>query len=161
MPRPQPTDAMLEEVAESRASGMTWEAAAGKTNWSVSTIKTWPRKYPDRWAAAYRRAELRFSRDSCAHSIVILRNLLVSEDEKSRRDAARILVQHRVAIERLDLRAGPPQIVISQVESDDQFARSLLEGLTDEQQEAYLAAIRPTRLLPPKANDPRDGTVAG
>jgi hypothetical protein len=161
MPRSQPTDAMLEEVADYRASGMTWEAVAGKTNRSAFTIKTWPRKYPARWAAAYRKAELRFSCDSCAHSIVALRNLLASKDEKSRREAARTLVKHRIDLEKTDLRAGPPQIVISQVESDDQFARSLLEGLTDEQQEAYLAAIRPIRLLPPTANDSGDGAGPG
>ena len=162
MPRSQPTEEMLEEVADYRASGLTWEAIASRTNRSVFTVKSWPRKYRDRWAAVYRRAELRFSRDCCARSLVALHNLLLSVDEKARREAARYLVQHRIALEKLDLRAGPPPIVISQVESDDEFAQSLLEGLTDEQQEAYLAAIRPTRLLPPaKRNDTRDRTLAG
>ena len=155
-----PSDLMLEEVAECRASGMTWDATAAKLQRSASTIKNWPRNYPDRWAAAFHKSELRIARDGCAHSIVVLRNLLASQDGKARHEAARIILQYRIALEKLDQQAGPPIIVISQIEADLQASRSLLRGLTDEQKEAYISAVRETRMLPGFQPGTGAGTVA-
>ncbi len=150
MPKP-PSDRTLEEAAEHRACGLTWPAVAEKIGWSVHTIKHWPRYFADRWAAAYSRAERRLLADASAHSIVVLRNMLQSASEKNRREAARILLHYRISIDKLLLRAGPPTVVISQIEADLQAARSLLQDLTDEQQEAYLEAIRPQSLQLPGA----------
>ncbi|MBX9582134.1 MAG: helix-turn-helix domain-containing protein [Gemmataceae bacterium] len=100
-----PSDALLARVAEARAEGTTWPAVAARLGKGESTIRRWPRKYPDRWLAAMLRAERRQALDSGAEAVLVLRTLLRSADPKLQRDAAKLLIGLRVDLAKLDVKA--------------------------------------------------------
>src|SRR6266508_4144959 len=54
-----PNDALLNQAAELRAGGATWESVAAKLNRRADTVRKWPRDYADRWELALREAERR------------------------------------------------------------------------------------------------------
>ncbi len=101
----EPSDAVLAEAAELRAAGSGWDAVARKVGRSADAARRWPALYPDRWAAALRDAERRLLAEAGAESVLILRQLLRSEDEKIRRDAARFLIDLRIELARLEQKA--------------------------------------------------------
>src|SRR5581483_5616911 len=101
-----PSDDLLEQAAEARAGGMSWEAVAAKLDRPAETVRKWPAAYPDRWQATARTAERRLVTDAGSESVLVLRNLLRSADDKLRRDAARLLLRLLVEVIKLDARAA-------------------------------------------------------
>jgi hypothetical protein len=100
MPSPQPEVlALMAVAAELRASGLSWETVAERVGRNPRTCRRWLAEYPGVWDRLYRRAELRVLESATAEAVIVLRNLLRSEDEKVRRDAARFLLQMRLQFE--------------------------------------------------------------
>ena len=105
MPKPL-NDDLLNRAAELRAAGGTWEAVAAKLHRSADAVRKWPRDYADRWKIAIREAERRLVCEAAAESVLVLRTLLRSEDEKVCRDAARSLTDLRLDLSKLEIAAG-------------------------------------------------------
>jgi hypothetical protein len=100
-----PSDRRLVLAAELRIGGATWEAIAARLHRSPETVRKWPLEYPDRWRTALFHAERRLAADAEGESVLALRRLLRSRDDKVCWHAAKALILLRVELARLDLRA--------------------------------------------------------
>ena len=143
-----PSDDLLARAAELRAGGATWDAVAAKLNRSADTVRKCPALYPDRWQAALHNGERRLVAEAGAESVLVLRTLLRSDDEKVRRDAARFLIYLRLELAKLDQKAG--QAPTSPAPTSD-AARlvAFLEGHSDEQLARLAANLSPAPPRPP------------
>lgn len=103
-----PSDEMLNLVAELRAEGKTWEAIAQQINRAPRTLRRWRIKYQDRWEPIQVRAERHTAREGECESVLVLRMLLRSKDEKVRWHAAKTLLSLRVDLGKLDIKRPPP-----------------------------------------------------
>jgi transposase len=139
MTTPPPADVVLARAAELRAAGSSWDAVATRLNISAETAREWPTLYPTAWQTALRAAERRLVAEASAESVLILRQLLRSEDEKVRRDAAKFLVDLRLELAKLDRPSEPPPPPLT---SDTARFVAFLEGHTDEQLAELVAACR-------------------
>ena len=128
-----PSDAALARAAELRAGGSSWEAVAAKTNRAAETVRRWPTLYPDRWHAALRDAERRLVCEAGAESVLVLRQLLRSDDEKVRRDAARFLIDLRLELAKLDQKTAPDTPPAPPMSADARSLIDFLESHTDEE----------------------------
>ena len=90
---PTKIDRAVEAAAELRAAGHSWAHIAAALRRARDTVRRWPRRYPDVWArtAADTRRDLFLG--AGGEALNILRNLLRSDDDRTRRDAARDLVR--------------------------------------------------------------------
>jgi len=136
-----PSDELLNRAAELRAGGAKWEAVGAQLHRSVAAVRRWPREYPDRWKTALCEAERRLVCEAAAESVLVLRTLLRSDDEKVRRDAARFLTDLKLDIAKIDLTRGngeaPP------LGSDAARVVAFLDGHTDDELAALLANLFP------------------
>ncbi len=125
--RPPNTDLRrrLAVAAELKAAGASWATVAARVGRAADTCRRWPGLYPDLWQRFARQAERQQLADAGAEGLVVLRTMLRSEDEKIRRDVARILITLREQARAAEDRAAPPPA--------DDFGRieSYLEGLDD------------------------------
>jgi hypothetical protein len=80
-------------AADLRAGGSSWEAVGRELHRHADSCRRWAREYPDLWRRLYREAEQRQDRESRAEARVVLRQLLRSEEEKTRLAAARDLLK--------------------------------------------------------------------
>jgi hypothetical protein len=135
-----PSDDLLAQAAELRAGGLNWEAVAAKVGRAADTVRRWPTLYPDRWQAVLHAAERRLVSEAGAESVLVLRQLLRSDDEKVRRDAARFLVYLRLELAKLDQKTPTP--TSPHLTSDAARLVAFLEGHTDEQLEQFVAERR-------------------
>ena len=143
-----PAESVLARAAELRAAGSNWEVVAAKLHRAAETVRKWPALYPTEWQAALRTTERRLVFEAGAESVLILRQLLRSEDEKVRRDAAKFLIDLRLELFKLDQQSpedSPPQLT-----SDSARLVAFLEEHSDEELERHLAAMR----LPARHDDP-------
>src|SRR5262245_43592889 len=101
MPRP-PSDELLAKAAEIRATRLSWESVAKEVNRAVRTVYYWPRKYPERWANALLHAERLMAAQSDGESVLTLRKLLLSDDERIRWHAAKCLIARRVERDKIE-----------------------------------------------------------
>jgi transposase-like protein len=99
-----PSDEMLNLVAELRADGKTWEAISKQINREPRTLRRWRIKYRDRWDPIQVRAERHVATEGECESVLVLRVLLRSKDEKTRWHAAKSLIALRLELGKLDLR---------------------------------------------------------
>jgi hypothetical protein len=134
-----PSDELLTHAAELRAAGLSWEAVAAKVGRSAETVRKWPTAYPDRWQSLLHAAERRLVCEAGAESVLILRQLLRSADEKIRRDAARLLVNLRLELAKLDLQAAAHAAAAPTSDAARLLAH-LLETHSDEQLAQLVAA---------------------
>lgn len=139
-----PSEAVLARAAELRSAGSSWDAVAETLHRSVVTVKRWPELFPDRWQAAMRRAERRLLAEASAESVLVLRQLLRSRDDKVRRDAAKFLIDLRLEQAKLDLKAEPEPVAAT----PDRLFAEFLEAHTDEQLEQLAASLRNAPLPP-------------
>jgi hypothetical protein len=105
----QPTPAVLSsmrEAAELRVGGLSWEAVGERLRRSPETCRHWPLTYPELWQALYRAAEERVINEAGAEAVLVLRQLLRSEDEKVRRDVAKLLATMRMELLALKSKAA-------------------------------------------------------
>lgn len=94
--------ALLAVAAEMRAGGSGWEVIAARVQRSVETVRRWPARHAAEWKRVFREAEERFAVEAGAEGMLVLRQMLRSEDEKVRRDVARSLLNARLSVRRLE-----------------------------------------------------------
>ena len=129
----QPSDDVLEQLicaADLRAGGASWEAVGRELRRHVDTCRGWARDHPEVWRRLYRAAELRLAREAQAEARVTLRQLLRSNEEKTRLAAARDLLRPHSA------RRGSKQE--GAANSEVAAFISQLEGLSDAEIEDML-----------------------
>jgi hypothetical protein len=127
----QPTAAVLSnlrEAAELRVGGHSWEAVGEQLRRSPETCRHWPLIYPERWQALYRAAEERIINEAGAEAVLVLRQLLRSEDEKVRRDVARLLAAMRMELLALKIKSADKEA--DRPESDAERVATFLAELS-------------------------------
>lgn len=134
-----PDEVVLARAADLRAAGLNWDAVAARLLRPADELREWPTLRPAEWQAALHAAERRLVAEASAESVLILRQLLRSEDEKVRRDAAKFLVDLRLELAKLDRPSDPTPPVTS----DTARFVAFLEGHTHEQLAELVAACRP------------------
>jgi hypothetical protein len=141
----------VEAAAELRAAGYSWVHIAAAVHRSKETVRQWPRRFPAVWnrAAAATRRDLRFG--AGGEGLAALRDLLRSEDDRTRRDAARDLVHLSIDAEPADAPA---------TRSPFHTLADYLAGLTDEQRRHLLAQERARDTRQPGAVPPEKPEVA-
>jgi hypothetical protein len=142
---------LVERAAELRAAGHTWEQIAKKLRRSLA-IRGWRRRYPEFWNRAIADARRELAAQASAEGLTVLRNLLLSQDEKVRRDASARLLALRPND---DLPQPPPSDLLRYVQ--------ILEGMTDDDLESLLAeSVRAVAARPehPAAGDPNPASAA-
>jgi hypothetical protein len=97
---------LIKVAAELRTLGKSWETVAAGVGRSVRTVSGWSRSYPEEWRQAHRNAEEQLVVEAAAESVLVLRNLLRSEDDKVRRDAAHQLLDFRLELAKLEGKAS-------------------------------------------------------
>jgi hypothetical protein len=149
MPRYQPpSDDVLARAAEVRAAGAAWQAVGEEVGRAARTVRRWPRLYADRWTAAYIEAERVLAALADSESVLTLRKLLVSRDEKIRWHAAKALIGRRIDRAKIELKSPPPtQPALS---SDAARYIAFLDGHSDEELDAIIAEL-PDRSAAPAA----------
>jgi transposase len=135
-----PSDDLLYKAAELRAGGSKWETVAKALHRSIDTVREWPRRYRDRWAAVFRIAERSLVSDVSAESILVLRTLLRSEDEKVRRDAANSLMSIRIDLAKHDRTESDAAPNLS---PDTARLAAFLEGRPDDELARVAAQFTP------------------
>ena len=103
--RKPPSDSVLFRAVESRAAGNSWEAVAKLVRRSPHTVRKWPQMYSQRWIAALRKAERTVIDSAAAESVLVLRELLRSVEEKVRVEAAWRLVFQRLELNKIEHKA--------------------------------------------------------
>jgi hypothetical protein len=144
-PKP-PSNDLLHQAAELRAAGATWETVAKAVNRAVRTVYYWPRRYADRWTEALHQAERLMASQSDCESVLTLRKLLLSKDEKVRWHAAKCLIARRIDRDKIALKTPPPAQPALSSEAAQLIA--LLDGHSDEELDALIAASAPHPLAP-------------
>ena len=91
-----PSQAAIRRAAEMRLLGSPWSEIAGEVGYSEADVRVWPRLFDRRWFRAMRRAERRVYLTAGLEALTALRGLLRSDDEKTRRDAAKTLADIRL-----------------------------------------------------------------
>jgi transposase len=120
---------LLNEAAEHRAAGLSWEAVAEKVGRTEKTVRRWPEAYPEKWAEFLRKAEARLVSEATAESVHTLRKQLRSADDKASRDAAQKLIAFRVALGKKPKK--PARKPARKPSTDAARLVAYLEGLSD------------------------------
>jgi hypothetical protein len=140
MPRQQPpSDEVFAHAAELRAAGATWDKVAKAVNRVERTVRGWTRKYADRWADALFQAERRMASQSDCESVLTLRKLLVSQDEKIRWHAAKCLVNRRLERDRIAIRS--PASDFARLSPEAVRYLILMDGQSNEELRAIAACL--------------------
>src|SRR5205085_12428423 len=86
---------LLAVAAYLKSRGASWESVAARVGRSAATCRRWTTLYADTWRRLSRQSELQQLADAGSEGLAVLRSMLISQDERIRRDAARILVTLR------------------------------------------------------------------
>jgi hypothetical protein len=135
-----PTDDMLHLIAEMRAEGKGWEAIAARVNRCERTVRRWRTRYRDRWESIQVRAERHVATEAECESVLALRGLLRSKDEKTRWHAAKTLLSLRVELGKLEFRKPPGQDT-APPSAELQFLMHI-QGRSNEELDALDASLR-------------------
>lgn len=90
------TQAMIEQAAQARARGQSWEAVGEAVGRSADWVRKWPRKYGTRWTQALGAAEKDILQNAAAESVNTLRKLLRDKDVKTMQASAVNLLRHQI-----------------------------------------------------------------
>ena len=147
MPRP-PSDELIAKAAEIRDTGLSWESVAREVKRAVRTVYYWQRKYADRWTAALLQAERLMTAQSDCESVLTLRKLLLSDDERIRWHAAKCLIARRIERDKIERKSpAVPPIPLS---SEAARVIAFMDGHSDEELAAITAEFAQ---LPAAATD--------
>lgn len=140
MPKRQPpSEELFARAAELRAAGATWQTIATEVNRHERIVRGWQRKFAERWADALIQAERRMTAQADCESVLTLRKLLLSQDEKVRWHAAKALIARRVDRDKIDLKTpAPTQPALS---SEAAQIIAFLDGQPDEELSAIIAEL--------------------
>jgi len=136
-----PSDRQLRLAAEERASGSSWVVVGKRLRRSPKTVRKWPLEFPDRWKAAQTEAERQVAADAEGESVLILRQLFRADDDKTRWNAAKLLLKLRTDLIHLELRAAAQRNSGGTADSIRTLV-ALLETQTDEDLEKLVTAER-------------------
>jgi hypothetical protein len=117
----------LEQAADLRARGVTWEAIAQVLNCKLETCRDWPNRYADEWRRLLGQSDRQHQRDAQAEGRRVLRELVRAEDAKTKLRAACRLYAPTTAKSR---RTKPPAMTAA--DRDMAMFISELKGLSDE-----------------------------
>jgi len=143
--RKPPPDALIARAAAARASGSSWEAVGKLVSRSPHTVCKWPQTYPEHWEAALRAAARAGVDYAAAQSMIVLRNLLASDNEKVRAEAAWRLLYQRLEQWKIEQKAGgagPSE----PIPTDAYIIAQSVKSTTHEERIKLLANLRTTRL---------------
>jgi hypothetical protein len=115
---------LLAAAVEMKAAGASWEQIADRVGRRPDTCRRWPARYPHDWRRLFRVAERQLIAEAGAESVLMLRQLLRSDDDKVRRDAARALVTLRERQRLAEEAPGEPT-------DDPGRVTAFLEGMND------------------------------
>jgi hypothetical protein len=147
MPRQKPpSNELFAHAAELRAAGASWETVAKEVNRVERTVRGWQRKYAERWTTALLQAERLMSAQSDCESVLTLRKLLLSDDERVRWHAAKCLIARRVERDKLALKTPPAHTPLT---SEAARLIAFLDGHPDEELAAIVADLTPAADLAP------------
>jgi hypothetical protein len=157
---------LLAQAAALRASGTSWKKVAATLNRDLNTVLHWPQRYPDEWARYLRLAEDHLTADAFGESIMSLRHLMRSENEKSRLAASVAVVKMRTEQRKLEVMqsrstarpaGGKPQ----ELSTEGQQIAAVLDGMSMEQmQETFKRGIAALAGNPGVALRPAEGGEA-
>lgn len=82
----------VQRAAHLRATGCAWSIVAQQLQRDEETVRRWPRKYSEVWSEAYRAELERVKDEVVTDGILVLRRLALSDNEKIRCDAAKLLI---------------------------------------------------------------------
>jgi hypothetical protein len=147
---------VVEQAAELRMAGFTWDQISDKLERSVDNVRKWPARYRSFWdeiCARIRREQIDGAGDEARN---VLRHLLRSDDEEVRKDAAKKLVDKADQIEKL--RPAVP----STPQTDLVRIATFLEEMSHDQRRQLLERelARHARPLAPDPGSPDGGGSA-
>jgi predicted transcriptional regulator len=114
----------VEAAAALRAAGYSWAYIADELGRRPETVRQWPRQYSDVWARVTAETRRDLVLEAGAEAVTVLRNLLRSEDDRMRREAARELAH---------LKAETQPADVPTARSPLHTLADYLGGLSDEQ----------------------------
>jgi hypothetical protein len=163
---------LLAQAAALRASGTSWKKVAAMLNRDLNTVLHWPQRYPDEWARYLRLAEDHLTSDAFGESIMSLRHLMRSENEKSRLAASVAVVKMRTEQRKLEVMQSRSSAVRrtdskpQELSTDGQRIAAALDSMSMEQMQetfkrgiAALAGNPGLALKPGESGEP--GAAAG
>jgi hypothetical protein len=124
-----PSPAMLQEAAELRARGQSWDAVGAKLGRAAETCRKWPILCADLFRRYFNDAADRFLLEFSGRCTVKLATFTNSENERVALDATKFLSRHCVALRELQ-RA---QSRLEKTADPDLQLDEYLKGLSDEQ----------------------------
>jgi hypothetical protein len=142
--RKPPPDVLLFRAVEARAAGKNWATVGELVGRSPRTVCKWPQRYSERWEAALRAAARSLIDVAAAHAVGTLQNLLVSEDERIRAQAAWRLIYQRLEQWKIDVRLFLTEPAGNQTQ-DDPHTQSI-RNLSREKRLLLLANLRSSPL---------------
>jgi hypothetical protein len=102
-----PVQEDIPRVAALRAAGECWEEIALKLGLDLDELQTLPHRFCRSWKRAYRIAEETLEMETSAEAHFSLRQLLRSEDEKSRLASLGLIIRLHVENQRFALESRP------------------------------------------------------
>jgi hypothetical protein len=149
---------LVEQAAELRASGRSWEAVSIKLKRSARACRRWPQQYPEVWDRFYFKAERELIRRAGSEALGLLFYHLRAENAWLSQNTAKFLFSKRVEILGRELEAEPAE-VRSLGEWEPFIA--FLEGQSDVEVRAFLDQYLARRVPPADAAVPAGGGGSG
>ena len=87
--------ALLDQAAQLRSCGASWESVGRKVSRRASTCRSWPQRYAAQWNEHYRKAAEARSAELGNEAESRLRLLLHDEDKRWQVKSAEVLLRHR------------------------------------------------------------------
>lgn len=96
---------LIEIAANLRAGGSSWKAIGAQLQRTEDTCRRWPRVYREYWDPLFRAAEEQILIDAGCESLLTLRKLTRSADEKIQTNTSKFIYQTYVRVRKLGQRA--------------------------------------------------------
>jgi transposase-like protein len=98
---------LIVHAIELRAGGASWEHVGRQVERSPDTCRKWRRDYEEFWNSHYPKAEDKSITEAAGEALLVLRSLLRSQDERIRKDVARLFFVTRLKLRELEQKAAP------------------------------------------------------
>ena len=134
---------LLEQAAQLRTCGASWEAVGRKTNRRASTCRNWPKRHRKLWNQLYSECHRTRSQELGNEAESTLRLLLRDEEKKYQIKSAEVLLRHRVI---------PTDPADANVPDDGAERRTRVEW-SEIDQHRQMDEWRASRSLPPYATN--------
>lgn len=85
---------LIARAAEMRSMGFSWVAVGREVGRAASTVRRWPKRFPDRWRRVYRLAVSENATAASAEAMQLLRQELRGELPRFRCDSAKAILRY-------------------------------------------------------------------